>query len=377
MSDFLIIGGGVMGLLLARDLLRGGASVTVIDRGRCGGEASWAGGGIVSPLYPWRYNDAVTALASWAQEFYPGLSASLFEETGVDPEFERCGLMMLDAGDASEALAWAERNRRNMCALDTHNVYDSVPGLAQGFDSCLWMPDVANVRNPRLMQALLASVRAMPGARVVENVAVTGLDVDGRGQVQSLGTSTGTKSNLRAGSYIVCAGAWSGQLLSTPAITPVKGQMLLFETPERLLDRIVLYKGRYLIPRRDRHLLVGSTLEYCGFDKQVTEQAMHSLLQSACEILPALADIQPKRQWAGLRPAAVDGVPCIGRVPEYRNLYMNAGHYRNGLVLAPASARLLADLLLGRKPVIDPAPYAPEVRLNGSVETELFKTVTQ
>jgi len=359
MSDFVIVGGGVIGLLLARELLEYGASVTVVERGRCGQEASWAGGGIVSPLYPWRYNDAVTALASWAQGYYPELSASLFKETGLDPEFERCGLMMLDAEDAADALAWADRKHHNMQTMGKSTVYDSVPGLAPGFQGCLWMPDVANVRNPRLMQALLASIRAVPHATVLENVVVTGFDVDGRGEVQCLRAESTEQSSLRAGRYIVCAGAWSGQLLSNPAITPVKGQMLLFETPERLLDRIVLYKGRYLIPRRDNHLLVGSTLEHCGFDKQVTEQAMHSLLQSAYEILPALAELPVKRQWAGLRPAAVDGIPCIGQVPGFTNLYVNAGHYRNGLVLAPASARLLADLLLERNPVIDPAPYTP------------------
>jgi len=138
--------------------------------------------------------------------------------------------------------------------------------------------------------------------------------------------------------------------------------MLLFEMPQLTINSIVLAAGRYLIPRRDGMLLAGSTLEYSGFDKSATDEARTELLQSARLLLPALAEVEPIGQWAGLRPGAPQGVPFIGKLPFWRNLYVNAGQFRNGLVLAPASTRVLADSLLNRIPILDPTPYAPEFR---------------
>jgi glycine oxidase len=126
---------------------------------------------------------------------------------------------------------------------------------------------------------------------------------------------------------------------------------------------MVLAKGRYAIPRRDGHILIGSTLEHAGFDKAPTENALDSLKASAVELLPALAEAVPVGHWGGLRPGSPEGIPFIGAVPGFEGLWLNCGHYRNGLVLAPASCQLLADLMLGRQPIIDPAPYAPWGRL--------------
>lgn len=125
------------------------------------------------------------------------------------------------------------------------------------------------------------------------------------------------------------------------------------------MQSIILTDGRYLIPRRDGHLLVGSTLEYRGFDKQPSAGAAQSLQQSARQMLPALASQRPIAQWAGLRPGSGDGIPFIGRIRDYDNLYVNAGQFRNGLVLAPASAELMKNLLLGEEPIVDAAPYDP------------------
>lgn len=370
MKDVAIVGGGIMGLLVARELMAAGVTVTLIERGRCAGEASWAGGGIVSPLYPWRYSAAVTALASWAQDYYPELSAALVNETGIDPELQPCGLLMLEADDAGEALAWSQHSGRRMVEVDADFIHDRQPALADGFSNGLWMPDIANIRNPRLGQALRASLLDS-GADLrefseVSDLALSGNDLAGLW----VRAATGEESFIQAGQYVFCAGPWTAQLLERAGLTlpiaPVKGQMLLYELPARILNEMVLYRGRYLIPRRDHHLLVGSTLEHAGFDKSTTEEALQSLKASAEQLLPALTSVPVKRQWAGLRPGAPGGVPFIGRLPGCGNAWVNAGHYRNGLVLAPASARLVADLMTGRRPVVPPAPYDPGVRLVSS-----------
>lgn len=369
MSDFLIVGGGVIGLFMAKELASAGASVSLVEKGECGREASWAGGGIVSPLYPWRYDKAVTALAKEAQRCYPEIVQSLLSETGIDAELEQTGLLMLDADDASQALEWSQIYDSRMEPIDASAIYKREPQLASGFKHGLWMPDIANVRNPQLLKALVASVRKQTNIRVLEHAVVERFEVSGRGSVPRVKCAVAKceerSVRVSADQVVITAGAWSGQLLRPlqvdVAIEPVKGQMLLFNPPRRLLQTIVLTKGRYLIPRRDHHLLVGSTLEYTEFDKSTSESALHSLRRCAIGLLPELADYPVIKQWAGLRPRAPDGIPYIGRVDSYANLSVNAGQYRNGLVLAPASAKLLADILLDREVAVDPTPYKPRI----------------
>jgi glycine oxidase len=139
--------------------------------------------------------------------------------------------------------------------------------------------------------------------------------------------------------------------------------MILYKCAADFLPSMVLAKGRYAIPRRDGHILVGSTLEHEGFDKTPTDAALESLKASAVELIPALADAEVVGHWAGLRPGSPDGIPFIGPLAGFEGLWLNCGHYRNGLVLAPASCQLLADLLLGREPIIDAQPYNPSSRI--------------
>ncbi|MBT8768993.1 glycine oxidase ThiO [Metapseudomonas boanensis] len=361
--DVLIVGGGVIGLLAASILGREGLSVGVLDKGPCGRESSWAGGGIVSPLYPWRYSSAVTALAHWSQDFYPQLGQQLLAETGVDPEVFVTGLYWLDLEDEAEALAWAAAQRRPLAPVDMAQVHAAVPPLGPGFQRAIYMAGVANVRNPRLTRALREALLRMPNVTLHESCEVRGFVRDGQ---RVTGVST-VEGELLADRVVLAAGAWSGELLGTLGVElpvePVKGQMILFKCAEDFLPSMVLAKGRYAIPRRDGHVLVGSTLEHAGFDKTPTEEALESLKASAFELLPGLADAELVGHWAGLRPGSPEGIPFIGPVAGFDGLWLNCGHYRNGLVLAPASCRLLADLMLEREPIIDPAPYTPATRL--------------
>lgn len=357
------VGGGVIGLLSALQLARAGIEVTVLDSSALGRESSWAGGGIVSPLYPWRYSAAITALAQWSQSFYPDLGRQLLRSTGIDPEVHSTGLYWLDLQDEMEALAWAQHEHAGLCRVGMAHVYEAVPALGVGFARALHWPGVANVRNPCLIKALQAELEALPNVQLHQYARVSGFLQRGQ-KVVGLLTASG---EVLADRVVLSAGAWSGELLATLGLNlpvmPVKGQMILYKCAEDFLPAMVLANGRYAIPRKDGHILIGSTLEHAGFDKTPTEVALASLKASAQELLPALADAEVVGHWAGLRPGSPEGIPFIGEVPEFPGLWLNCGHYRNGLVLAPASCELLKNLMLGESPIVDPAPYAPAGRL--------------
>ncbi|MBL4820866.1 MAG: FAD-dependent oxidoreductase, partial [Gammaproteobacteria bacterium] len=263
MSDFLIIGGGINGLLLARELAAAQADVVLLEKGECCREASWAGGGIVSPLYPWRYPAEITALATWAQNFYPELAQTLLSDTGIDPEFSQSGLLMLDAEDESQALQWATDNCRRLESVDHNFIYHHESKLAPGFGSGLWMPDVANIRNPQLGKALIADLQQRENVSIVQRCQVESFERKGAKVVAVESRIENQKRRFEAQQVILCTGAWSGslarKLLVTINVEPVKGQMLLYRIKGDLVNSIVLTRGRYAIPRRDGHLLVGST----------------------------------------------------------------------------------------------------------------------
>jgi len=357
LPDCVVIGGGVIGLLSARELAAAGQRVRLLEMDGVGRASSWAGGGILSPLYPWRYPDAVTELARWSQAVYPGLAARLHEEGGVDPEWTPSGMLLLDTADRAAAREWAGRFGYRLEDLSREALQRCEPALGDGAGPALWMPEVAQVRNPRLVQAARAALSAQGGV-IEEQCEVTGLLVH-NGRVAGVRT---TRGEFAAGLVVVAAGAWSarvlGELALRPEIRPVRGQMLLFRGEPGMLSRIVLGPRHYVIPRRDGRVLVGSTMEEVGFDTSTTAAAREELLEAAYRLVPVLRRFELERHWAGLRPGSPKGIPYISAHPQIDGLYVNSGHFRNGVVMAPASARLLADLALGRPPILDPAPYA-------------------
>lgn len=355
-----ILGAGVIGLLTARLLLQRGVQVLIADRQLPARAASWAGGGIVSPLYPWRYSSAVTALAQGAQAAHGQLSDALRRETGIDPQYNPCGLLMLAPPDEQQALAWCRQNRRHVVRCDASAAAVIQPGLSES--PALWMPEIGNVRNPRLLQALLSFVSSHP---LAECRWQSDIDLRAGDGGESLQVNGG---RVDADAVVVAAGAWSAALLKpfgvNLPVVPVRGQMIQYAPMPGLLRRIVLSGGRYLIPRRDGRILAGSTLEFTGFDVGTTDDARQELHAAAIAMLPALRDAQIENHWAGLRPGAPAGIPFIDRVAGTR-VFVNAGHFRNGLVLAPAAAALGAALVLGDRAAISAEPY----RLNAKRDT--------
>jgi glycine oxidase len=356
MTDCLIIGGGIIGMLTARELCLGGARVTLVEKGETARESSWAGGGILSPLYPWRYPDTVTRLARYSQEHYRALAEQLLEDTGIDPEYVPSGMLMFDETELDRGLEWARRWDMDAEMVSGEQAQGFEPELKPPSAHALWFPGISQIRNPRLTRAVRSDIERR-GAVIRSHTPVSRIRFS-NGRAVGAETPGGL---LTADEIIVCAGAWTADLLgktqAAPEIEPVRGQMVMFHARPDLLRHITLAGGRYAIPRRDGRILFGSTLEHTGFDKATTADARDELYAAAVSLFPALQRVPIENHWAGLRPGAPAGIPYIGRHPQAENLYVNAGHYRNGVVLGLASARLAADIVLRGDPILDPAPF--------------------
>jgi glycine oxidase len=354
----LIVGGGVIGLLSALELSRAGCQVTVLDKAQHGRAASWAGGGILSPLYPWRYMAPVNQLAGLAPMLYSTLAIELLEATGIDIEVHRCGMMILDTDDSRDAVSWfMNQPVEAPKILNSQALRSTNPRLAHHYQHALWCPSMSNLRNPHLIKALIKHLEQR-GVKLIRNTQVMAFE-----KKEALITAVIDQHGTRwiADQYVIASGAWSGQLTDLVGVDlpvqPVKGQMILYKTPPRWLPCMVMNRGVYLIPRIDGHVLCGSTIEQTGFDDHIDDAAQRHLADRAIEMVPELAGMVVRDQWAGLRPAAPNGIPYIGRAPHTHNLWVNAGHFRNGIVLAPGSARILREQMLGLRTTVSASPY--------------------
>ncbi|MEP7038755.1 MAG: glycine oxidase ThiO [Acidobacteriota bacterium] len=353
-TDVLIIGGGVIGLALARQLRRKGIqNIIILEKNpACGMEASNAAAGMLAPHAETDKTDYFFDFCRESRDLYSNFAAELFEETGVDIELDRNGTLYAaftkhDSAEIRKRFEWQKKAGLNVEFLSAEETRKAEPFISTDVREALYFPDDWQVENRRLILSL-RKFAELNQIKIVENCEVKNLLTEN-------GKTTGAKTeneNFFAEKVILTTGAWTSLIKHGEDaalfvdVKPIRGQMLSFQTAKRLFTKVIYSPRGYLVPRVDGRILVGATTEDVGFDKNVTANGIDLLRENALEIAPGLVNLKVSESWAGLRPFAADGLPILGGFPEFENLFIATAHYRNGILLAPLTAKILAEKIV-------------------------------
>jgi len=345
--DVISIGGGIIGLSLSIELRKRGASVLVVERGEPGRQTSYAAGGMLANCGD-ETPERLQSLATASADMYPEFVHELQDESRMTVDLRDHGtLLFLPTGRGSEKIKGAHPLPAPITELE--------PALAPGSRSVVFLKERSVC--PRALVAAALQAAKHRGVDLSSGTPVISLDV-------SNGRATGVttnKTSYRAAKVVNCAGAWAGQIPPYDFPTrPVKGQMVCFAMPSRdLLRHVIRAPEIYLIPRSDGRLLAGATVEEAGFDKRTVPDTIQQLSRAAVAMLPDLKDARVLEAWAGLRPGTPDDLPILGATstPGY---YVATGHFRDGILLAPVTARIMADVMAGEKSDFDLSAFSTE-----------------
>ena len=350
MRDILIIGGGIIGLSLARKLHKKGFKrITLLERGNTGRESSFAAAGMLAPQAETNEIDSFFRFCVDSRNFYTNFAAELLEETGVDIELDKSGTLYLafdetDAAEIRQRFDWQEKAGLEVEYLTAQEIRKAEAFVSPDVREGLFFPNDWQVENRKLLTALQNYAR-INGIEIIEQTEVKNL-INENGKIK--GAQTKDKI-FRHETVILATGAWTSLIKSDEnaslplEIKPIRGQIFSFRTAKRLFERVIYSPRGYIVPRADGRIIAGATVEDAGFDKSVTQNGIEFVRENALEIAPSLVNLEISESWAGLRPFAPDGLPILGEFPEIENLYIASAHYRNGILLAPITAKILAD----------------------------------
>lgn len=348
--DIVIVGGGVIGLTIARALaLRGVNDVCLVERGNLGTEASWAAAGMLLPQVEADAQNDFFDLACKSRDLYPRFAAALREETGIDVELDTTGTLYLaltehDHEEIEKRYEWQTRAGFAVERLSGAEARELEPCISESTLGALRFPKDIQVENRRLLSALANSVKKL-GVTTLTQTPVDSLLLAGN-RLRGVQTSRGA---INCRTVVIAAGSWSSFIKTAPplpAIEPVRGQMVCLEAKPQLTRHLIYSPRGYVVPRQDGRLLAGSTSEHAGFAKCVTAGGIATILRNALEISPAIAELPVLDTWAGLRPRAPDGLPVLGPCGEIDGLFCATGHYRNGILLAPLTGELISEAIV-------------------------------
>lgn len=367
--DVIVVGGGLMGCSVAYRLVERGLRVVVLEKSVPGAEASSAAGGILGPTVESFDHPVALELGVRSRELHAKLAKEMLERTGVDVGFRRCGVTKLAFNSAEAETLEAQADSLAAQGVRSEHwssadLLSREPACASEVLSALHMPDDAQVEPRALLDAIALAAQRL-GVEFRSGVRVHGIPVEGS-RVSGVQLDDGC---LQAPHVVVAAGSWTttipGLPLRSGTIFPVRGQMISARTRPPLFRSIVFGAGGYVVTRPDGRILCGSTEEQVGFRRGVTFAGLAAIIEIATRIAPSLAEVAVEDHWSSFRPGTPDGLPLVGRAaPE--GLFLASGHFRNGILLAPLTAELVADAVTGRPPQPQAAALSPMRFAEGS-----------
>jgi len=350
MLDVAVLGGGVIGCAVARELARAGMRVALFERARIGAEASTAAAGMLG-VQGETDDETMLRLGLESHRLFPDLLAALHAETGMAIEYWRTGTVAVAFNGAEEVTLAARRTWQTAAGaasehLTPRQVWTLEPAVSRRVRSGVLFPLDGRL-DPAALTHGLARAAGAAGCAVHEGEDVRAVVAE-HGRISGVTTASG---RVVCDAVVNAMGAWAGRVRGvTPLpVQPVRGQMAVVQAARPPLRHAVYSARGYAVARRDGRVLLGSTREAVGFDKRVTGGGISAILDAALELAPALGALPVTGAWAGLRPGSADGRPIVGADPAVRGYYVASGHYRSGVLLAPLTARLIAALLHGER----------------------------
>lgn len=347
-SEVLIIGGGVIGLSIAREIHRKGIKkATILERGKVGQESSFAAAGMLAPNAETDKAGVFTDFCTESLSLYAQFAENLLDETGVDIELDRNGTLFLsfNENDSAELLhryKWQKKAGLAVEHLSAQETRKIEPFVSPDVRESLFFPNDWQVENRKLLHAL-EKYAEFNAIEIRENTEIKHLLIE-NGKIVGAATEN---ENFFADVIILASGAWTSFIkaddLQMPVVKPIRGQMLAFQTAKRLFEKVIYSSRGYLVPRADGRILIGATVEDAGFDKKIYDFSTEILREHALEIAPSLGNLPIYENWTGLRPFANNGLPIVGSFPNAENLFIATAHYRNGILLAPLTAKILTE----------------------------------
>jgi len=361
--DVIIVGGGIIGCSIAFHLAKAGVRPLVIEKTSVAAEASSGGAGLLSAQAHTDEQGPLFDLKLGSRALYPALAEELRERTDMDIEYRRIGHLVpafseAAAGAVRARISWQTSRDLSAQWLTAAEAGEFEPGLPAGIHGAGWFPEDNHINSTTTTQALASALMRMGGQVRVE-CPVTDLVRDGD-RITGVRTAQET---ISAAEVVLAAGAWSGEFEAAAGIPlpvfPAKGQIAVARLPTPATQHVV-YEEAYVIPRAMGEHIIGSTVEYVGFDKRVTVEGIAGLLGDATRLVPTLCDAEMVTSYGCLRPASADGLPLLGRVAGRPGLVVATGHFRNGILLAPITGTLIAELIVQNRTSIPLAPFRPD-----------------
>ncbi|MBS3135718.1 glycine oxidase ThiO [Candidatus Woesearchaeota archaeon] len=342
--DVAVIGGGCIGLSIAAAISKKGMKVVIVEKGKVGNEASWASGGMLKPLTESTGDEKFLKLCMDSLALYPRFIKSLEEETSMDVEMDTSGGIVVAMSDKEmenieKKHAFAAAHGVDTKVLSKHALAKLEPGIVKKAFGGLLVPTDFQLNNRKLCKALEKSC-IMNGVLILEEEEAKEIIEENSNVIGMLTKKRRIKSSI----VVNCAGAWSSKINPEIKVKPIRGQMIRLDASSiDIPGHIITRHPFYIIPRKDRSIIVGSTVEDVGFCKDVTEDGTKSLRNEACSLVPSLESCSVIETWAGLRPMA--DFPYIGKLK--RSMYAATGHYRNGILLTPITAKMISEEIEG------------------------------